>query len=104
VEGKECEEEIVTDPDQAPRPVEEAATAAALQIRRVWQLAFAQGVREGMEAAAQICESVSVTTRAKPGGVIGPDIPTIATADFLRDRIREFALMIEDPPPEEAMP
>lgn len=89
----------MTDPDRAPEPVATAAAAAGWQIMRVWQLAFTQGVREGMEAAAQVCQSVAVTTRSKPEGVFQRDIPTIGTAEFLRDRIREFALTVEDPPP-----
>jgi hypothetical protein len=67
-------------------------------VGRVWGLALAQGAREGMELAAKVCESVMVATRNKPGGVFEQDIPAIATAEFLRDKIRELALQVEDPP------
>lgn len=97
----------MTDPDRAPQPVEEAALAAGAQIRRVWELAFAQGIREGMEVAAKICESVAVTTQWNMTDTTqwnmteksSKDIAAITTADFLRDRIRELALEIDDPPP-----
>lgn len=89
----------MTDPDRAPKPVEEAAAIAAKQIARVWQLAHAQGVRDGIDIAAKICDSVSITTRNKPEGVSDQDIASVATSDFLRDKLREFALDIDDPPP-----
>ena len=74
----------MTDPDRAPQPVEEAAIAAGAQIRRVWELAFAQGVREGMEAAAKVCEAVATATRQKP--VTEFDVPAIGTASFCATR------------------
>lgn len=87
----------MTDPDGRPQPVAEAITAANLWICRAWQAALAEGVRHGIELSAQACDASAKKTRAQ-AVVTDTDTISIATAEFLRDKLREFALTVEDPP------
>lgn len=87
----------MSDPDARPQPVAEAVASAGAWIGRVWQLAFAEGLREGMALSAKVCDTVAEQARAKPV-VTEADAIGIGTAQFLRDKIREWALSIEDPP------
>lgn len=86
------------DPDARPQPVAEAVNAANAWICRVWQLALAEGVRNGMDIAATLCDVTAKQTRARTDRT-DDDVVTVATAEFLRDKIREFSLTVEDPPP-----
>lgn len=91
------------DPDSRPQPVAEAVAAAGAWIGRVWQLALAEGVRNGLDLAATLCDSSAQAARAS-GGLDADAAIAVATAEFLRDSIRAYALSIEDPPPSWGMP
>jgi hypothetical protein len=77
--------------------IAELSTLIAQQITELVIQASVESVREGMEMAAQVCDTVAVTTRNKSEGVFERDIPAIATAEWLRDHIRLMALSVEVP-------
>lgn len=95
------------DPDSRPQPVAEAVAAAGAWIGRVWQLALAEGVRNGLDLAATLCDSSAQAARASGdanGGLDADAAIAVAIAELLRDSIRAYALSIEDPPPSWGMP
>lgn len=87
----------MTSPDAAPNKLLEAANALSQQVGQLTLSAHAEGVRQGMECAAQIADNIARH--------IGDDYSIEATARAvcvqllhdMRDWIRLCALQVPEP-------
>ncbi|MFA5711994.1 hypothetical protein [Mycolicibacterium sp.] len=89
----------MTNPDQAANKALQAANSIAAQVGQLWQSAHHDGLRNGLEIAAQMLEGF----RAAIADDYSLDAAHRDLATYLydhaRDQVRLFALTVPEPEP-----
>jgi hypothetical protein len=96
----------VSDLDRAADEAQQAANSIAEHVCQLWMAAHTQGLRNGLEAAAQAIDGAARSAANRDDGfeAIPFDMATYVAAllAVMRDNIRLLALNVEPPNPASA--